>query len=63
MGVASMLSVADRNRLRSIVKRVHLRHYPADLLTDFETDRLIDSFSEQVIEANLKTGRDMGIVE
>lgn len=58
-----MLKVEDRQRLRAIVRRVHLKWMPADLLTDYECDKLIDSFSEAVIAANLKAGRDTGMVE
>ena len=61
MSFASMLKEGDRRRLREIVKRVHLRHYPADRLTDYEADKLIDSFSERVIEANLRAGRKLGV--
>lgn len=62
MSVSALLKWEDRQRLRAIVKQVHLRHYPADFLTDYEADKLIDSFSPQVIEANLKAGRDTGLV-
>ena len=63
MSFASMLKHEDRERLRAIVRRVHLAHYPADLLTNYECDKLIDSFSERVIEANLRAGRNVGLVE
>lgn len=58
-----MLKWEDRQRLRAIVRRVHLRWMPESLLTDYECDKLIDSFSESVIEANLKAGRDVGLVQ
>jgi len=63
MGLSSLLKHEDRQRLRAIVRRVHLRFLPESLLTDYECDKLIDSFSEQVIEANLKAGRDVGMVQ
>jgi len=63
MGLSSMMKWEDRQRLRAIVRRVHLRFLPESLLTDYECDKLIDSFSEQVIEANLKAGRDVGMVQ
>lgn len=58
-----MLSVEDRDRLRVIVRRVHLKWLPKELLTDYECDKLIDTFSEEVIAANLKAARDIGMVE
>lgn len=63
MAFADMLGVEDRARLRSIVRRVHLRWMPDELLTDYECDKLIDSFSESVIEANLRAGRTVGMVD
>lgn len=41
-GFATTLSYSDRLRLRAIVKRVHMQHYPGDLVTDYEADRIID---------------------
>lgn len=63
MGLASLLSDKDRARLRVITKRVHLKHYPLEHLTDYEADKLIDSFSEKIIEANLRAGVDSGMVQ
>jgi hypothetical protein len=62
MSFASLLKWEDRQRLRAIVRRVHLRFLPESLLTDYECDKLIDSFSEQVIEANLRAGREVRLV-
>ena len=63
MGLSSLLKHEDRQRLRTITRRIHLRHYPQEFLTDLECDKLIDSFSEEVIEANLRAGRQTGLVE
>jgi len=41
-GFSTSLSYPDRLKLRAIVKKVHMRHYPAELLTDLEADRMID---------------------
>jgi hypothetical protein len=56
-----MLKPSDRRRLREIVMRVHLRHYPTEFLTAREADKLIDSFSESVIEMTLRAGRHAGV--
>jgi hypothetical protein len=53
-GMVGLIKHADLLKLRQIVRRVHLRHLPKDHLTDHECDRLIDSFSEEVVEANLR---------
>lgn len=61
MGLSSMLKPADRRRLREFVKKVHFQHYPQEFLTDYEADKLVDSFSERVIEANLRAARSAGV--
>ena len=61
MGFASMLSVKDRRRLREITKAVHLKYYPTEMITDYEADKLIDSFSEAVIERTLRAGMALGV--
>lgn len=61
MSFSSMLSVADRRRLRAIVRRVHLRFYPQDFLTNHEVDKFIDSLSEEMIYRNLRAGRQLGM--
>jgi len=61
-GFASMLSVADRDRLRAVVRRVHLRHYPQHLLTNFECDRLIDAWGPEIAGRLVKQAVDGGLV-
>ena len=41
-GFSTTLSYSDRLKLRSIVKRVHLAHFPSEWITDYEADKLID---------------------
>jgi len=41
-GFSTTLSFSDRQKLRAIVKRVHLRHYPGHQISDLLADRLID---------------------
>jgi hypothetical protein len=54
------LSFTDRQRLREIVKRVHLKDYPADRVDDYEADKLIDALGPEVgqglIERALQRG-------
>ena len=61
MSYSNLISVKDRLRLRQIVKRVHLRHYPTEMITDYEADKLLDSFSEKVIEQTLRAGMAAGL--
>lgn len=39
---SASLNWTDRQRLRKIVKNVHLKNYPTDMITDYEADKLID---------------------
>jgi len=41
-GFSTSLSWSDRLKLRSIVKKVHMRHHPTELITDLQADRMID---------------------
>lgn len=62
MSFLNTLSLKDRNRLRAIVKKVHLKHYPTHRITNYEADKLIEAFSEEVIykmlQANVGTNVD-----
>ena len=56
------LSVQDLRRLRAIVRKVHMRYHPAELVTDYEADRNIESFGPEVAASLLRTGLDGGFV-
>lgn len=45
---SSRLTYDERLKLRAIVKRVHLRNYPSDMVNDYEADKLIDALGPQV---------------
>ena len=59
MSFFNTLSLKDRNRLRTIIKKVHFQHYPTDMITNYEADKLIEVFSEEVIYNMLKA--DVGV--
>jgi hypothetical protein len=44
------LSFQDRQRLRKIVKKVHLKFLPEEFLTDKEADKMIESLGPSVRE-------------
>jgi hypothetical protein len=56
------LSVQDLRRLREIVRKVHMRYHPAELVTDYEADRIIESFGPEVAASLIRTGLDGGFV-
>lgn len=51
---APTLTHTNRARLRKIVKRTHMRFYPAEKLTDREADAVIDTFAPDVAERLIK---------
>jgi hypothetical protein len=60
MSFASIISIEDRKRLRHIVRKVHLSHYPADKLTDIECDKLIDAWGPDVAASIVRKAVDAG---
>ena len=49
MSFLNNLSLKDRKRLRTIVKKVHLKNYPTHMITDYEADKLIEAFGEETV--------------
>lgn len=54
MSFINTLSLKDLRRLRTIVKRVHLKHYPTHMITDYEADKLVEAFGEETVYNLLK---------
>ena len=54
MSFLKSLSLKDRRRLRTIVKRVHLKNYPTHMITDYEADKLVEAFGKETIYNMLK---------
>lgn len=59
---SSRLTYTDRQRLRAVVRKVHLAHYPAEKLTDLECDKLIDAWGPEVATSVLRQAVDAGRV-
>ena len=55
------LSKEDRNLLRIVVKKVHLKHYPKEFITDREADKLIASLLPHTLERIKEVGRNYNI--
>ena len=62
MSFLKTLSLKDRRRLRTIVKKTHLSYYPKNMITDYEADKLIEAFGEETVfnmlKANVGTNVD-----
>ena len=63
MSFVQTLTIRDRRRLRAVVKKIHLKNYPTEMITDYEADKLIESFAPNVVEKFLKLGVDSGKTE
>jgi hypothetical protein len=63
MGFSSQLSQQDRDLLRNIVRKVHLRHVGLKHgeVSNMECDKLIDSFGPEIVERMIKFGVDKGL--
>ncbi len=46
-GFLSELSYQDRQRLRKVTKMVHMKHYPSEMITDREADRIIEAMAPE----------------
>lgn len=57
----TQLSVTDRDRLRMVIRKIHLRHYPQDKLTNFECDKLIDAWGPETAGQLVKKAVDAGM--
>ncbi len=51
----------ERNVLRKIVKKVHLKYHPKEFCTDYEADKLIATIAPDVVERLIKVGVDFKI--
>mgnify|MGYP003129254684 CR=1 FL=1 len=51
----------ERRILRTIVKKVHLKHHPKEFCTDYEADKLISIIAPEVVEKLMKVVKDMKI--
>ena len=54
MSFIKTLSLKDKRRLRTIVKKTHLSYYPKNMITDYEADKLVESFGEETVFNMLK---------
>lgn len=61
-GFLSSLRFEDLQRLREVVKRVHMKLYPAEHYTDREADRIIESLGPRILEQQLKRAVDSRLV-
>jgi hypothetical protein len=61
MSFLGSLSFEDLDLLRKVVKNIHMRHFPEDLVTDHEADKVIEAFGDETCERLVRTAVDAGI--
>lgn len=60
---SSDLNAKDLERLRKIVKQVHMKHYPGDMVSDYEADRIIDVLAPETKDYLLRRAIEAKLVE
>lgn len=60
---SSQLNAKDLERLRKIVKQVHMKNYPGDMVTDYEADRIIDVLAPETRDYLLRRAIERKLVE
>lgn len=63
MSFLHTLSQPERDTLRRVVKIVHMKHYPKDFVTNYETDKMIEAIGPEVAARMIKVGIDSGITD
>ena len=61
MNIFTKYSIDEIKLLRTVVKNVHLKHYPKDKKTDKEADRILETITPQTLEELHKLAVDYGI--
>jgi len=61
MSFLHTINEEERRILRTIVKKVHMKHHPKEFCTDYEADKLIAIIAPDVVEKLIKVGVDNNI--
>jgi len=61
LNVFTKYSIDEIKLLRTVVKNVHMKHYPKDKKTDKEADRILETITPQTLEELHKLAVDYGI--
>lgn len=58
----AQLSHTDLNRLRAVVRKVHMHHFPGSTVSDYEADKMIAAIHPRTCEIIIKKMVDAGNV-
>ena len=63
MSIYTQIPIKHLKALRVVVKNNHMKHYPKQLFTDKEADRIIETINPVTREKLIKLAIDHGITE
>lgn len=63
MSIFAKYSIREIDTLRTVVKSQHMKHYPKEMVTNYEADRIIESLSEQAREKLYELAVNYGITK
>ncbi len=63
MTIFTKYSIKEIDTLRTVVKSQHMKHYPKEMVTNYEADRIIESLSEQAREKLYELAVNYGITK
>lgn len=63
MSFTKNLSPKDLERLRQIVKKEHLNNYPAEMINNYQADKIIDAIAPETAGNLIRMAVDSGFVE
>jgi len=63
MTIFTKYSIREIETLRTVVKSQHMKHYPKEMVTNYEADRIIESLSEQAREKLYELAVNYGITK
>jgi hypothetical protein len=63
MTIFTKYSIREIDTLRTVVKSQHMKHYPKEMVTNYEADRIIESLSEQAREKLYELAVNYGITK
>jgi len=61
MSFLHTLKKEERDLLRRVVRKVHMRHNPNEFQTDYEADKIISVIAPEVVAQMIKRGKDLKV--
>lgn len=62
MSFINTLNQSDRDTLRVVVMRTHMKHHPKNFITNYEADRIIEAIGPEIAERMIRVGKNYDII-